>query len=334
MQQPTTTPGERGPFDEALSEGVSGGGDQPSVAAGPGSLEARESDEAASRDRNVHGTIVPASPKLRDSISAARAARISAGDDALTKTIRRWAKPTTVDDLARRGVRKVHSVSMTRIAALLEKAVNRTLIERTLESGSDEALTLSHTARDEFLRLSEKAIQEGEDGTATLSDPLRSRATSTLDRLKRELVKRRQTLADHERQLSEGELDAALDQKLARRMRELFVEHAGRGDDRALEEKVVEMSLGELRVARRSARLARLEEHQREINKLERRIAKLSVLLGETEDALRKMREGRFDDVGVSSIYDSVQGLDERDEQYEHKSSLMKVLFEANMAMR
>ena len=87
-------------------------------------------------------------------------------------------------------------------------------------------------------------------------------------------------------------------------------------------------------MARRRVRLARLEEHQREINTLERRIAKLSVLLGETEDALRRIRAGDAVDPGVSSIFDSVQGLDHADEQFERKAGLMKVLFEANLALR
>ena len=50
-----------------------------------------------------------------------------------------------------------------------------------------------------------------------------------------------------------------------------------------------------------------LDEHQREVHKLERRIAKLSVLLGDTEDALRKARLAGGGH-GIASIYDRRAG--------------------------
>lgn len=260
-------------------------------------------------------------------------------DDALTQTIRRWAKPTSVDDLSRRGVKTVRSVSMNRVAALLEKAVNRALIARTLESDgghgsvSEDALSLSSVAREEFMRLSATDLHAPESGDVD-AEPLHSRASSTLDRLRRELAERRRTLADHERQLSGDDLDRAADDKLGGKIRELFALHAAPGQDRVLETGVIDLVLGELRVSRRRARRAHLEEHQREVSTLERRIAKLSSLLGETEDALRRMRAGEEIDPGVSSIYDSVQGLSSQDDSYEQKTVLMKSIFEANLALR
>ena len=256
--------------------------------------------------------------------------------DVISDTIRRWARPTTLDELKSRGIRKVRSVSMSRVGALLEKAVNRALIERTLDSDTGEALSLSSTAREQFVRLSQLEII----GKAPLVDPevvdeapLHERATSTLDRLKRELEDRRKVVADREKQLSDGDLDKAEENRLGNEMRELFATHAG-VDDRLLEREVLGLVFGELRTSRRRARLARLEEHQREIGVLERRVSKLSVLLGETEDALRKVRAAKHIDEGVSSIYDEVQGLGADDDQFEQKSDLMRSLFEANLALR
>ncbi|WP_145201526.1 hypothetical protein [Planctomycetes bacterium Poly30] len=257
--------------------------------------------------------------------------------EVLGDTIRRWARPTTIEELKNRGVQNLRSISMSRVGALLEKAVNRALIERTLESDTDEALTLSTTAREQFVRLTQAEVT-GSQPTDLLphlveEKPLHERATSTLDRLRRELDDRRRVLADREKQLSDGDLDQAEDSKLGNMMRELFAEHAG-VDDRLLEREVLDLVLGELRTSRRRARMARLEEHQREIGTLERRITKLSALLGETEDALRRIRAGKRVDPGVSSIYDEVQGLGPEDEQFEQKSELMRSLFEANLALR
>lgn len=263
--------------------------------------------------------------------------------DALARTIRRWAKTTSVDELAARGVKTVRSVSMARMGALLEKAVNRALIERTLDSDSGDALSLSSAARKTFLELTqsevagEHALGEAPgDGSleGNLEGTLQSRATSTLDRLKRELEDRRKAFADHERQLSDGEVDTAEDHKLKSRLSELFATYARPGDNRSLEQETSELVLTELRTSRRRARQARFEEHHREISTLERRIAKLAALLGETEDALRQVKLGKTLEPGVSSIYATVQGLTENDGMFRAKVGLMKSIFDANMALR
>lgn len=257
--------------------------------------------------------------------------------DAFARTLRRWARPTSVDDLAARGVKTVRSISMSRMGALIEKAVNRALIERTLEgapaAGSADALSLSTSARDQFMRLAKDASRVDRLQPDGDEAELRGRATSTLDRLKQELAARRRSLADHERKLEGGELDAAEDERLTEKIRELFALHGDAGTSQ-LRRDTVALVRGELREARQRTRRARLEEHQREVHNLERRIAKLSVLLGETEDALRKARLGKAVDDGVSSIYDAVQGLSSQDGQFEQKTELMRSIFEANLALR
>ena len=63
-------------------------------------------------------------------------------------------------------------------------------------------------------------------------------------------------------------------------------------------------------------------------------IAKLSVLLGETEDQLRRLRNHGSIDPGVGSLYDGVQGLDAETPHLERKTHLMQAIFEANLEMR
>lgn len=280
--------------------------------------DAIPSEDVELRPGTVHGdTLIPARKPAPE-------------EDALSRTLRRWATPKSVDELAARGVKTVRSIPASRLGALIEKAVSRALIERTLEGGSEE---LSAIARRQFLRLAEEAARQGPSPGSEEHAELRGRATSTLDRLKRELAERRRGLEDQERQLEEGDLDASEDARLTESVRELFGLHGDAGSPRLCVE-TVELLVGEVRRARAGARRARLDEHQREVHKLERRVAKLSVLLGETEDALREARLAVAAEEGIASIHDRVQGLAADDAQLERKSALMKSIFEANQALR
>ena len=272
--------------------------------------------DAELRSGSVEGdTLIPSRKRLPE-------------EDALSRTLRRWATPKRLDELAASGVKTVRSIPISRLGALIEKAVNRALIERTLEGGSEE---LSSIARRQFLRL---ASDPSRQGHASEEDTdLRGRATSTLDRLKRELEERRRGLADQARQLEERDLDLSEDARLTESVRELFGEHGDAGSPRLCGE-TVELLLKEVRRVREEARRGRVDQHQREIHNLERRIAKLSVLLGDTEDALRKARLAGMGDTGIASIYGDVQGLDPDDLRLEQKTALMKSIFEANLALR
>jgi len=86
--------------------------------------------------------------------------------------------------------------------------------------------------------------------------------------------------------------------------------------------------------ARRRARAAQRQQHAKELSLLERRISKLSIILGDTEEDLRRVRAGRLVDEGLGSIYDEVQGIDDGDVQFRQKADLMKSIFEANLALR
>lgn len=72
----------------------------------------------------------------------------------------------------------------------------------------------------------------------------------------------------------------------------------------------------------------------RKIDQLERRIAKLTHILGITEDELRRVAAMKGIDLGIASIYSTVQGLNADAEQYERKREMMKTIFEANFELK
>lgn len=251
---------------------------------------------------------------------------------ALTDAVRRWARPTTPDELKRRGVARVRSLSLNRIASLIEKAVNRTMISRTLGGFPDDGERFSTDAREEFLRL----VRDSSSPSSSSSGELEGEAVSALERLKLELSERKREVEEERRSLTAvGGAVGEADELLERKLRELFAAWGGSPDDPSpLEREVIRLAVAELRSERGRAQLARLEEHQRQVDIMERRISKLTQLLGETEAELqRAMRQGGVDG-GIASIFEDVQGIAAGDAQYEKKAALMSAIFEANLELQ
>ena len=70
------------------------------------------------------------------------------------------------------------------------------------------------------------------------------------------------------------------------------------------------------------------------VENLERRIHKLMKTLEETEDVLARVAQMKNLEVGIESIYRTVQGLNPAEADRELKLALMKTIFEANLEMR
>jgi diguanylate cyclase (GGDEF)-like protein len=75
------------------------------------------------------------------------------------------------------------------------------------------------------------------------------------------------------------------------------------------------------------------EDKVRQIEMLERRIQKLTDILGITEEELKRVAAMKGLDLGVSSIYRTVQGLSQDEGQYQRKREMMKTIFEANFEL-
>jgi Mrp family chromosome partitioning ATPase len=74
--------------------------------------------------------------------------------------------------------------------------------------------------------------------------------------------------------------------------------------------------------------------YRRHIDVLERRVAKLTQLLGQTEADLRRLAAMKDVDLGVASIYRSVQGLSSEEGAQAFKRSLMREIFQANLELK
>ena len=77
-----------------------------------------------------------------------------------------------------------------------------------------------------------------------------------------------------------------------------------------------------------------MNQHNRQIGVLERRIGKLTVSLEATEGQLARMSNLQEVDTGVASIYREVQGLDTGSDGAEAKKEMMSAIFQANLDLQ
>ncbi len=122
------------------------------------------------------------------------------------------------------------------------------------------------------------------------------------------------------------------DEQLAGRIAAIFA--SSDGDSAKIREKITELALGSMQGQREKSIDAQMAEHRDQVDGFERRIAKLTNSLELTEEELKKMAKAKNIDLGVGSIYRSVQGLSGEDNDYETKKELMSSIFAANLALQ
>ncbi len=221
---------------------------------------------------------------------------------------------------------------MSRVASLIEKAVNRTMLARTIGEVPDDAEAFSEATRMEFVRMlaSDGTTEENKaDSEVSPSSSVDSRALDQLNQMKEELAQRRRELAEEEQR------PAAEDLALERKLRQTFAAWGGDPNRPSpMEREIIQLAVSELRQQRGETREVKLSDHQREIDMLERRITKLSGLLEKSESDLKRLVAAGQIDPGLASIYDSVQGLGDEDPMLDRKAELMTSIFESNVRMR
>jgi hypothetical protein len=118
-------------------------------------------------------------------------------------------------------------------------------------------------------------------------------------------------------------------------LRELFAqaEHS-RTDLRVVRREVVE-ALGPRLSALAEAALARAaEDPADELDRLERRVAKLSSSLSELEGAMRRLAAAKSLDEGLASIFRTVQGLAPDDGHFAQKREMLREIWVANLELQ
>lgn len=119
-------------------------------------------------------------------------------------------------------------------------------------------------------------------------------------------------------------------------LRRLFDDNDPGHDERLarLQQEVLQLVKGSVKSWRESDLVSQMAASKRQIQRLERRVAKLNQSLGATEGELKRVAAMKNIDLGVSSIYRKVQGLSDDDEGAGAKKEMLKNLFDANVALR
>ncbi len=260
----------------------------------------------------------------------------------VTEVVRRWSRNTTLEELRERGVENLRTVSMSRVASLIEKAVNRALLERTLGDPSDLGDAFSRSARDAFVELVQEqgvgsCVEQAEDDISKLtSGSMDDAAGPALARLKQDLRERRRVLVEEQERLTnevgqEGPGDRELQVSLTR----LFKAWGGNPDRLSpLEAEVVRVGVAALQRERQRGQQALLDENHRVVDRLEQRVRKLSRTLEVTREELELALERPSAELEPSFLPRGMQVLPTTEPPDENKRALLSAIFEANVELR
>ena len=214
---------------------------------------------------------------------------------------------------------------MREVSLLIERAVSRTLVERTLSVPPEVVTDLVQGAQAEFISQVE-GLQDLAD-SRELVERHKTEWRASLDELRAKVAERRALLerdgleetpaALHERRDFERALAEAAGSSVAPRQRAAFIKNIGKlhADSMARE------------------REALCRAHDSELSQIERRLGKLVGSLEAAEVALERAASARAADMGIESIYKNVQGLPSQERGRELKAALMASIFEANLAL-
>jgi len=161
-------------------------------------------------------------------------------------------------------------------------------------------------------------------------------AEAEIDMLRGELEAQRKSFQAEQDLMREelSEIGGLQQAAIIDKIQKMFASVSRTPEIEGLEKRMIEMAVAELFEERRKAVTAQMAEHKQQMDVLERRIAKLTSLLGVTESELRRVLAMKNIDAGVASLYQTVQGLGDSDPQAENKKALMGVIFEQNLAFQ
>ena len=246
-------------------------------------------------------------------------------NEALSQAVREYGAPTTPEQLERRGLHHLRFVSLSQVSEMIEKAVNRTIMERTIGGMSADLGILAGRAQEGLLGLL-KGVEEVEASRGAIE---RSRS-EIMD----ELAVMRRERADELGIPAPDPADPTV-QKMLALVRGTFEKLGPRTPERmGIEREMAERATILLEQMRRRASAHLIRQRDDHVDRLERRVAKLVLSLEETERALNRVAAMKDIDPGIASLYKAVQGLSPEESNRALKKEMMEMIFKANVELQ
>jgi ferritin-like metal-binding protein YciE len=249
---------------------------------------------------------------------------------AFQEALREIGRPTSPEDLRRRGITSLRSVRTSEVSLLIERAVNRTLMERTIGAlDPEERVVILKAAENQFTR----QLRDFHDlaDSRQVVEAHRRETQVELARLRESLEERRRA---EPRPAAPSESAAELRARLTLEIRACLQPLLSGGQFDGAGRRAVDELLA-LTERHAAAALEELRHSFKlETENQERRVAKLVASLEQTEKVLARVAASKGLEPGVESVFRSVQGLSSVDSSAEQKKELLGRIFEANMALR
>jgi hypothetical protein len=246
-------------------------------------------------------------------------------NEALSEAVREFGAPTTPKQLENRGVRRLRHVSLTQVSELIEKAVNRTIMERTIGGLTADLGSVADRAQEGLLGL----LKGVEEVAASRGEIERNRGE-----IMSELAEMRRERAAAAEMPAADPNDPTV-KKLISAIRESFAKLGPKTPEAMeVERELSERGIILLEEMRRRASAFQIRQRDDHVDRLERRVAKLMSSLEATEDALKRLASMKEMDPGIASIYNAVQGLNPDATNLALKKELMGLIFKANLDLQ
>ena len=228
-----------------------------------------------------------------------------------------------VAEAVRRGLSRQFVVTEAQLEEAV-KAIGGELMKR-LKANSKSVRGLPKDAFLREVRADKKRIEAAREAARRELDEMLEKLKSS-----HEEVERREAELVRESRAS-GEVQ---DQEITDRIAAIFAGGDGSMDVESLRQKITELALGSLQGERDKSIEAQMAEHRGDVEQYERRIAKLTQSLSLTEVELKRIAAAKNIEIGIGSIYRTVQGLSSDDDSYETKKELMSSIFAANLELQ
>lgn len=254
--------------------------------------------------------------------------------------------PSLVPDEINKQARKLNLVGNDQLAGAIGEAVRiglsqqflfeETQLRAAVTSIGHELLKRLKASSRSVRGLPKKAFLKEVEADKRRIEAQRERAKKELENLLKQLHDRRVEFGKVEQELllEAQKTGQAQDRDLSARIAQLFSGFDGEGDLGGVQAQITNLALQTLQDERDKALDKQMIEHRTEVQNFERRISKLTNSLELTEDELRRIAAAKNIDIGVGSIYRSVQGLSSADVDYETKKELMTSIFQANLDLQ